>query len=243
MTRSRIQLPKRNPHPTITTEETVNQNEKNGHAASSGVTGEGRFLAPPPPPDPAFVPPPGFVGDNRMDFRGVLPRTAELVALPMAVEDLRKFVDYTQVMGSKAPPWAQVIAAFDVTNQWSSARTRADAWDLFARTQEGVAWTLLRTLIAQVAPTFGVAVASDPAMASSLPGLTTLLGVKSAIAKKAASTKKANAKQTADGEEPTHGKVGKRAARAAARAALAEKLAAIGPIVQPVLARATPAVE
>jgi len=83
------------------------------------------------------------VPDNAMDFRGVLPRTAELVALPIAVGDLKRFTDYAQVMGSKAPSLAQVQEVFDVTNQWSSARTQADAWDGYARTQEGVAWSLL----------------------------------------------------------------------------------------------------
>jgi len=193
-----------------------------------------RFLAPPPASDPSFVPPAGFVADNAMDFRGVLPRTAELVALPSAVADLKKFTDYAAVMGSKAPAWEQVTAAFDVTNQWSSARTQADAWDEYARTQEGVSWTMLRALMAQMAPIYELAVASDPAMASTLPSLTTLLGVKKTIARKGVSTKKANAKDKAEGKQPTHGKVGKRATKAAEKAALAEKEAAAGtaPAVQ-----------
>jgi hypothetical protein len=198
-----------------------------------------RFLAPPPAPDPNFVPPAGFVADNTMDFRGVLPRTAELVALPAAVADLKKFTDYPSVMGSKAPPWAQVIAAFDVTNQWSSARTQADAWDQYARTQEGVSWTMLRALMAQMAPIYEVAVGSDPTMASTLPSLTTLLGVKKTIARKAVSTRKANAKDKAEGKQPTHGKVGKRATKAAEKAALAEKEAAgSAPAVQAAAAQA-----
>ncbi len=176
-----------------------------------------------------------------MEFRGVLPRTAELIALPAAVNDLKKFTEYATVMGSKVPPWAQAILAFDVTNQWSSARTQADAWDAYARTQEGVCWTMLRALMAQIAPTFQVAVASDPTMASTLPGLTTLLGAKKTIAHKAVSTKKANAKAKAEGKPESHGKVGKRATKAAEKAALAEKLAAEGAAQQATGVQATQA--
>jgi hypothetical protein len=211
-------------------------------SAGSGALGSGRFVAPPPTPDPAFVPPPGFVPDNATDFRGVLPRSAELIALPAAVDDLKKFTDYTEVMGSKAPSWAQVITAFDVTNQWSSARTRADAWDLFARTQEGVSWTMLRALIGQMAPIYEVAVASDPEMASTLPGLTTLLDVKKTIAHKAVSTKKANAKDVAEGKAPTHGKGGKAATKKAQKAALAAQQAAGAPVAKTAVTPAAPPV-
>jgi hypothetical protein len=119
-----------------------------------------------------------------------------------------------------------VLAAFDITNQWSSARTQADAWDRYARTQEGVSWTMLRALMAEMTPTYEVAVASDPELASTMPGLTTLLGVKKTIAHKGVSTKKANAKAKAEGKQPTHGKVGKKATKAAAKAALAKEEAA-----------------
>jgi hypothetical protein len=107
--------------------------------AVSTTTTTAKFLPPPPAPDPAFTPPKGFVPDNSMDFRGVLPRTSELLALPIAVADLGKFADYATVMGSKAPPFAQVQSAFTITNAWSAARTDADAWDKYARIQEGVA--------------------------------------------------------------------------------------------------------
>jgi hypothetical protein len=194
--------------------------------ASGASTTPGGFVPPPPAPDPSFVPPTGFVPDNTMDFRGVLPRTSELVAMPMAVADLVKFTDYLQVMGSRVPPLAQMQEAFTVTNQWSSARTAADAWDQYARAQEGVAWSRLRPLMASIAPAFAVAVSADPAFAAKYPGLTTLLCAKMIIAHKGASTKKANKQAVAEGKPPTHGKVGKKATKAAQKAALAEKQAA-----------------
>jgi hypothetical protein len=198
---------------------------KPSSAPAAGATTTG-FLAPPPSPDPLFVAPTGFVPDNAMDFRGVLPRTSELIALPIAVRDLGKFADYAEVMGSKVPSIGQVQQAFDVTNQWSAARTQADAWDQYARTQEGVAWSLLRPMMARIGPAFILAVEGDPAMAAQYPGLTTLLDAKKTIAKKAVATKKANKKNVAEGKPPTHGKVGKAATKAAEKAALAEKLAA-----------------
>jgi hypothetical protein len=189
-------------------------------------TTTGNFLPPPPAPDPRFVPPAGFVPDNTMDFRGVLPRTSELVALPIALGDLSKFADYTEVMGSKAPSIDQVQESFAVTNQWSSARTTADAWDKYARTQEGVAWSLLRAILARMGPAFQLAVESDPSLAATYPGLTTLLGAKKAIAHKGVATKKANKKNVAEGKAPTHGKVGKKATKAAQKAALVAQEAA-----------------
>ena len=161
-----------------------------------------------------------------MDFRGALPRTSELVALPTAVADLKKFTEYTEIMGSRAPQWALLITALDVTCRWSSARTQADAWDKYARTQEGISWTMLRRMMGQLAPIYGAVVAADPSIATMFPGLATLLDAKKVIAHRSASTKKANAKAKAEGREPTHGKVGKEAIKAAQRAALAEKLAA-----------------
>jgi hypothetical protein len=189
-------------------------------ALSTGVVPASQFLSPPPAPDPAFVPPPGFVPDNALDFRGVLPRTAELIALPEAVRDLAKFTNFAEVMGSKAPSLAQTTEAFTVTDAWSSARTRADAWDKYARTQEGIAWTALRQMFLRLAPSFAVAVMADPSLLQTYPGLATLLGAKKSIARKAVATKKANAKDKAEGKEPTHGKVGKRATKTAQKAAL-----------------------
>ena len=45
------------------------------------------------------------------DYRAVLPRDAELRALPAAVADMAKFTNYTQVLGNTAPPYAQMQQA------------------------------------------------------------------------------------------------------------------------------------
>jgi hypothetical protein len=155
-----------------------------------------------------------------MDFRGLLPLTPELIALPLAIKDIAKFTNYDQVMGSKAPSLAQVTAAFAITNGWSETRTRADAWDQYARAQEGLSWTQLRRLISRMRPAFVLAVQADPALGVGLPVLSALLEAKKGIAQKGVSTKKANKKAVAEGKAPTHGKVGKASQKKAAKAAL-----------------------
>jgi hypothetical protein len=85
--------------------------------------------------------PDGFEPTNGANYRGTKPQKAELVALPLAIRDLGNFTNYAAVIGSAAPPFAEVVQTFDVTNQWSSMRNASSAWDEYARDQEGIAWS------------------------------------------------------------------------------------------------------
>jgi len=176
-----------------------------------------------PPPANALIPgvPSYFVPDSGTNYRGVVPRKAELIALPLAVADLRKFANYAQVIGSTAPPYAEVLDTFDVTNQWSSMRTSSSAWDVFCRDQEGMCWGVMRPTMESLKSAFDLAVTRDPSLTAKLPGLAALLGVKQAIARKAVSTKRANKKALAEGKPATHGEVGKTRKKQSDKAILA----------------------
>ena len=141
--------------------------------------------------------------------------------MPDAVEELRSFSDWAATLGKAAPPAAEMIAVFDSANRWSVVRNATKAWDKFSSTEEGLAWTGVRTMMATVKPLYQAAVKADASIGTTYPKLTALLGAKSVIARKAASTKLANKKEVADGKAPTHGAVGKKRQRAAAKAALA----------------------
>jgi hypothetical protein len=175
-----------------------------------------------PPADANIpAPPSSFVPGNSADYRAVLPRDAELRALPKAVSDLKNFTNYTQVLGETAPPYAQVLQALTVANAWSSMRTESAAWDAFCAAQEGISWTTLRTQMERLQPSFDLAASGTSNVGTLFPNLATLLGAKKVIARKGASTRKMNKEAEAKGEPQVHGSVGKKRKRAAEKAAYA----------------------
>jgi hypothetical protein len=183
-----------------------------------------------PPPASANIPavPSNFVPESGTTYRAVVPKKAELVALPLAVADLQKFTNYTQVVGSTAPPYEEILQTFNVTNAWSSMRTSSSAWDVYSRDQEGICWGVMRPSMESLKAAFDLAATRDPSLPAKLPGLATLLGVKAAIAVRAASTKRANKKAVAEGKAPIHGQVGKARKRATDKAIVAAATAATG---------------
>jgi hypothetical protein len=176
------------------------------------------FLKPPPPTTSIPAVPSNYVPNSGTNYRGTGPKKAELVALPLAVADLRNFTNYSQVIGATAPPYEAILQMFEVTNEWSSTRTASNAWDGYCVDQEGICWRQMRTAMGRLKPAFDLAAAGDSSLASTYAGLATLLGVKKVIAKKAVSTKRANKKAVADGKAPIHGQVGKRRKKAADKA-------------------------
>jgi hypothetical protein len=193
-------------------------------AAGSSTPGTGAStpsLAPPPSGANIPQPPSSFIPDSGTTYRGVTPAKAELVALPLALDDLRKFVNFAVVLGTTVPGYAEVLQLFLVCNDWSSMRTASTAWDLYCRDQEGIGWTMLRAVMDRLRPAFTLAATTDPSLLTKYPGLATLLGMRKSFSQKAASTRRLNRKAVAEGKPPTHGKVGKARQRAAERAALA----------------------
>jgi hypothetical protein len=175
------------------------------------------------PPTDANIPAPpsSFVPGDTADYRAVLPRDAELRALPTAVKDMTNFTNYSQVLGDTAPPYGQVLQALIVANAWSSMRTESAAWDAFCGAQEGLSWTTLRAQMERLQPSFALAEAGSSNVATLYAGLATLLGAKKVIARKGASTRKMNKEAEAKGEAPVHGRVGKTRQRKAEKAAYA----------------------
>jgi hypothetical protein len=161
-----------------------------------------------------------------VSYRGTLPRKLELASLPGAVEDLKRFASFVQVFGVTGLPYAQVLQAFDVGNQWSSMRTASTAWDKYAQTQEALAWVTLRSMMDRLGPLFGIAAASDPSLAVTFPSLAALLGAKKTIAQKAVTATRLNRVAKAKGEPATHGAAAKRRQRAAEKALAAKGAAA-----------------
>ena len=190
-------------------------------AASPAPAPSSGFIAPPPPGASIPPVPTGFEPTTGANYRGVQPRTAELVALPLAITNLADFTTYATVMGTSAPPLAEVQQTFEVSNAWAAMRNASSAWDAYSRDQEGVAWTAMRALMARLKPAFDLAVKANPSIGTTYAGLASLLGAKTVSAQKSVATKKRNKQSVAEGKEPTHGEVGKARQKAAAKAALA----------------------
>jgi len=191
-------------------------------APSAPAAASGNAIIFAPPPANAQIPavPPNAAAGSGTSYRGVAPRMSELVALPLAVGNLEKFTDYTQRMGTAAPPYDEVTQLCEVVNSWSSMRAATEAWDAYCRDQEGIGWILMRAMMDRLQPAFMLAAKSDPSLVTKYSGLATLLGAKKAIATKGVATRKANKQSAAKGEPQTHGKVGKAKKRAAEKAAL-----------------------
>jgi hypothetical protein len=183
-----------------------------------------------PPPATANIPPvpSNFVAPTGPVYRGVSPKKAELTVLSQAVEDLKKFVNFTAILGGTVPPYADVLALFIAVNAWSSMRTASTNWDAFCRVQEGIGWTLMRTMMARLLPAFDLAATGNSSLPVMYPSLATLLGAKKSIAQKAVSTKRLNTKAVSEGKPPVHGGVGKKLQKKAAKAALAAQSANVG---------------
>ena len=190
--------------------------------SSTPATGTSAIFIPPPPPG-ANIPavPSNFIPNSGTTYRGITPTKAELVALPLAVNDLAKFTSYAQVIGTTAPPYAEVLQCFEVSNEWSSMRTSSSAWDAYCQSQEGICWTTMRATMDRLQPAFMLAATTDPSLLTKMAGLATLLGVKKAIAQKGVATKRANKKAIAEGKAPVHGLIGKQRKKAADKAIVA----------------------
>ena len=190
-------------------------------ASTSGPPTQVVFI--PAPPSNATIPPvpAGFDPTSGSNYRGVQPRKSELVALPLAIRDLRSFTNYGAILGTVAPPLAELEQSFDVSNAWSSMRNESSAWDAYCRDQEGVAWRAMRALMSRLKPLFVLAAKANPSLATTYAGLAALLGAKTVSANKAVATKKKNKAAGVAGKPASHGAVGKARQKAAAKAALA----------------------
>lgn len=186
------------------------------------------WISPPPADAVIPIPPPGTQNANRVDYRALLPKKLELSAMPDVVAELQRFTEYASVFGKTAPPLTYVEQTFDAATKWSAMRVSVATWDLYARSQEGAAWSDVRDIIAALSPAFELATRTDATLARQFPALVRLFDVKKVFAARSVSSRKANQKLVAEGKAPIHGKAAKRANKKAAAAALASAEAAAG---------------
>jgi hypothetical protein len=172
------------------------------------------FLKGPPADSHIPAPPAGFKPPSGTLYRGVTPKTSHLAALPDVVDELNRSTDFDQIFGKTAPPLKVLKEAFGAAAGWSLQRAQMRAWDLYCRTQEGLAWREARKMMDRMAPAFELATTTDSTVASQYPGFARLFDASKQIAKKGAATRKANDALLAEGETPVKGVVGKKRKKA-----------------------------
>jgi hypothetical protein len=186
-------------------------------APISAPTGNGATIFVKLPPAAANIPAPpkGFIPTNGNDYRGILPRKAEIVVMADAVSEIERFTEFSQIFGRTVPSQAAVTQVLTAAEQWSSMRNAATLWDLYCRTQEGLSWQAARTLLASMKTAFSLASTIDDTLATQNPSLVALFDAPKTIALRGAVTRKANREAKLQGLPPTHGKAVKKAARLA----------------------------
>ncbi len=193
---------------------TPTHSKKTASATSnpSATNASAAMLVVKPPPADANIPsvPDGAEPTNGNDYRGIVPKRSELAVLGDAVSELGKSAEFSAVFGRTMPSVTYIIQVLTAANQWSLMRNKTDAWDLYARTQEGFSWMTARALMAKMKPVFEATASANADVATQFRSLGLLLGAAKVIAKRGATTRKGNAKSTAKGEAPTKGAVAKR---------------------------------
>jgi hypothetical protein len=155
-------------------------------------------------------PPQGFVPTPGADYRGLLPRRSQMVAMPEVLNEMSNFPDWVAIFGATAPSLAEVKQTVGGAGSWTLLRKQLTAYDHYCRTEEGRAWMAAQPILGRLTPAFALAVAGNAAIATKYPGFASLLSARKGIAKKGVSTKKANKKLEAEGKAPTKGGVGKK---------------------------------
>jgi hypothetical protein len=131
-------------------------------------------------------------------FMGHYPNKSQVAAVVAAITDLGNFVDASSVLGSSAPATSTVASAATVANKWRAVRTSTAAWDAYVKAQDAMAWKLAMALFDEMKSPFLLAVAKNPALTSTYPGLAAFFNATEVRAKMASTTKKKNAKAAAE---------------------------------------------
>ena len=191
----------------------------------------GGAAAPAPAPVPSVDPPPAsaniptppadFTPATPGEFRSVVPRKAELAAMPQALMDLSKFSDFDKMFAGIGLTQAEITLCLLMGSRWSTMRVATSRWDEYSVLQEGYAWRAIRAALLRLEQAFLLAAQANPTLVTLYPGLSSLLGAKKSIAQKGASTRRLNKAAKAKGEPEIHGVVGKKRQRKAEKAALA----------------------
>jgi hypothetical protein len=197
----------------------------NSHPSKKSVVQDSVSPFKMPPEVDVPAPPAGFVATSGAEYRGVCPKTTELVVVGDAIHEVATCADLAGTFGRSMPSAGNLVGALTAAAAWSTIRAKSLAYDEYCRTQEGLAWVAARKLLTKAQPIVLHAAATDPTVAAEFPSLVQFLSVPHVAAQRAAATRRANQEAAAKGETPTRGRRAKALLRAAERSALAAQTA------------------
>jgi hypothetical protein len=145
----------------------------------------------------APIVPAGFSPTPLKRFRGVYPNAYELQAGQGAADDLDRFADYPEVLGSTAVPAGTVSSSLRRALAWHTLRMAAEQWVTWVKAEDALAWQEADANIDEVRTLFTFASSKNPALAKQYPSLTQFLEGTKLVAKQAQATRVRNAKTRA----------------------------------------------
>jgi hypothetical protein len=136
--------------------------------------------------------PAGFVPVNLLDYKGAHPKTGQVAAVPDAVAELTGSTTYATTFGPAAPEVGSFVQQLDDAVGWTQLRNEVEAFLLYVRSQEAVAWKAGLTQIDQAKAVYDITLVRNPSVPVLFPALTRLLEVTNAIGLKSAAARKRN---------------------------------------------------
>ncbi len=163
------------------------------------------------PPDITIpAPPTGFVPVSLVDYRGSHPKAGQIAAVPNAVAELNaNAASYTQTFGPAVPPAPQLAGKLTNASQWTAMRVAIEAFLIYVKSNEAVAWKSALTDLEELNAIFQVIEKQNPVLLNGFPEVEKLLGVDKAVGQRAAATRarKAKAKVAGAGTAATVGPI------------------------------------
>jgi hypothetical protein len=118
------------------------------------------------------------------------PRQGEIAIAADVVEELRAFKEYGATFGATVPPSEEIASLLDVARKWRMERDAAEAWNIYVRGQDAMAWRVALERLDELKPAYKLAAGRNPALASSYPRLADFFDTHKQIAQRATATKK-----------------------------------------------------
>jgi hypothetical protein len=130
-------------------------------------------------------------------LRGFFPSSIELGSMAQAMLDLNAFTGFAALMGSSVEPASSIASRIARGLAWRAMRDQSEAWTNYVKDEDALAWQYAMKLLTELRPSFRLAVAKTPSLATQYPGLNAVFSAGAVVAKKAAITKAKNAKTKA----------------------------------------------
>jgi len=158
------------------------------------------------PPDVQIPPvPAGFVPVNPLDLKGFRPMASEIAVVSDAVLELQNFTNYAAVFGMTAPDQTMLVQLLDIAAQWTALLTASTNWEIYVKSESGLAWKDALVQMEALKAPFQLAVTRTPSLMMQYPALGRFLGAKKVVAKRAASARAKNKKAKAAHAPPATG--------------------------------------